>query len=443
MAVNGSGPSLWITMPAPASGRSGNQRALPIGNWRVTSNSLTNIMSTSYVLLPYNDPASEPGQSSDCPPKLQSAAMQQTADRHGRGIFGARSRSNAYAALAAGRSRLYGSRPQPDREERPGRRRFYQQHGCDGVVGVGGGSPIDAAKAIRLKVTHPLDLAEYDDNIGGDAKITANIPPYIAIPTTAGYRQRGRAIHRDHDREDQSKTVIFSPHLIPSVSIVDPELTLDLPPHITAGTGMDAFTHNVEAYLSKGFQPICDAIALGGAKLASENLPRVMQQPHDVEARGNMLMASMMGAIAFQKGLGATHSLAHPLSSEFGMHHGTANAVLLPAVLEWNRESVAARFDDLQKDLGSEPVERVRELNRICGIAPRLTRLWDPGRGAGDARRESDRGRMSPAQSAAVYARGPAAAVPGGLVAPNLIARIGCFGARMAFMLNPCLRFRR
>ncbi len=156
------------------------------------------------------------------------------------------------------------------------------------------------------------------------------------------------------------------------MAIVDPELTLDLPPHITAGTGMDAFTHNVEAYLSKGFHPICDAIALGGAKLASENLPRVMQQPHDVEARGNMLMASMMGAIAFQKGLGATHSLAHPLSSEFGMHHGTANAVLLPAVLEWNRESVAGRFEDLRNDLGSDPVERVRELNRICGIAPRL-----------------------------------------------------------------------
>jgi len=251
-------------------------------------------------------------------------------------------------------------------------RAFYQQHGCDGVIGIGGGSPIDAAKAIRLKVTHSLDLAEYDDNIGGDAKITGNIPPYIAIPTTAGTGSEvGRSTVITIAKTNR-KTVIFSPHLIPSVSIVDPELTLDLPPHITAGTGMDAFTHNVEAYLSKGFQPICDAIALGGAKLASENLPRVMQQPHDVEARGNMLMASMMGAIAFQKGLGATHSLAHPLSSEFGMHHGTANAVLLPAVLEWNRESVAGRLEDLRKDLGSDPVDRVRELNRLCGIAPRL-----------------------------------------------------------------------
>src|SRR3954447_2848781 len=169
--------------------------------------------------------------------------------------------------------------------------RFYLDNKCDSIVGVGGGSPIDAAKAIRLKVTHSLDLAEYDDNIGGDAKITSNIPPYIAIPTTAGTGSEvGRSTVITIAKTNR-KTVIFSPHLIPSVSIVDPELTLDLPPHITAGTGMDAFTHNVEAYLSKGFQPICDAIALGGAKLASENLPRVMQQPHDVEARGNMLMA--------------------------------------------------------------------------------------------------------------------------------------------------------
>lgn len=249
---------------------------------------------------------------------------------------------------------------------------FFHQSSCDGIIGIGGGSPIDAAKAIRLKATHSLDLAEYDDNIGGDAKIAANLPPCIAIPTTAGTGSEvGRSTVITIAKTNR-KTVIFSPYLIPSVSIVDPELTLDLPPWITAGTGMDALTHNVEAYLSKGFHPICDAIALGGAKLASANLPRVMEQPHDVEARGNMLMASMMGAIAFQKGLGATHSLAHPLSSEFGMHHGTANAVLLPAVLEWNRNSVESRFADLENALGADPEERVRELNRICGISPQL-----------------------------------------------------------------------
>jgi alcohol dehydrogenase class IV len=249
---------------------------------------------------------------------------------------------------------------------------FYREQGCDGLVAVGGGSPIDAAKAIRLKVTHPLDLAEYDDNIGGDTKITSDIPPCLAVATTAGTGSEvGRSTVITIAKTNR-KTVIFSPHLIPSAAIDDPELTVDLPPHVTAGTGMDAFTHNVEAYISKGYHPICDGIAIAGARLASDNLPRVMRIPRDIEARSNMLMSSMMGAIAFQKGLGATHSLAHPLSSEFGMHHGTANAVLLPAVLEFNRGAVQERFAELERQFGADPVERVRQLNEICGIAPRL-----------------------------------------------------------------------
>jgi len=249
---------------------------------------------------------------------------------------------------------------------------FYREHGCDSLIGVGGGSPLDAAKAIRLKATHSLDLAEYDDNIDGEARITANVPPYIAVATTAG---TGSEVGRSAViiiAKTNRKTVIFSPHLIPSLAIDDPELTVGLPPHITAGAGMDALTHNVEAYLSKGFHPICDSIAIGGARLASDNLPKVMANPAGIEARGYMLLASMMGAMAFQKGLGATHSLAHPLSSEFGMHHGTANAVLLPAVLEFNREAVPARMQELANSLGAEAIERVRELNRICNIAPRL-----------------------------------------------------------------------
>jgi len=250
---------------------------------------------------------------------------------------------------------------------------FYVQHDCDGIVGLGGGSPIDAAKAIRLKINHPLPLADYDDLIDGWKQITTDLPPFIAVPTTAG---TGSEVGRSTVitlAATNRKTVIFSPHLIPSPAIVDPELTLDLPPHVTAGTGMDAFTHNVEAYLSKGFHPICDSIALGGAKLANDNLPRVIANPHDVDARGNMLISSMMGAIAFQKGLGVTHSLAHPLSSEFAVHHGTANAVLLPFVLEFNRPVSASRLDDLRRHLGvGDMTDRVRELNRTCGIRPRL-----------------------------------------------------------------------
>ena len=249
---------------------------------------------------------------------------------------------------------------------------FYREHGCDSVIGVGGGSPLDAAKAIRLKVTHPLDLAEYDDNIGGDAKITGDVPPFIAIATTAG---TGSEVGRSTVitiAATNRKTVIFSPWLIPSLAIADPELTTGMPPHITAGTGMDAFTHNVEAYIAKGFHPICDGIALRGAKIASENLPLVMTEPENIEARGLMMMSAMMGAIAFQKGLGATHSLAHPLSSEFGMHHGTANAVLLPYVLEFNGDAAGERLKDLEAEFDCDPIDRVRDLNLICGISPRL-----------------------------------------------------------------------
>src|SRR5689334_12833552 len=180
---------------------------------------------------------------------------------------------------------------------------FYREKGCGSIIALGGGSPIDAAKAIRLKVTHPLPLAEYDDNIGGDAKITSNLPPFFAVPTTAGTgTEVGRSTVITLTATNR-KTVIFSPHLIPDLAIADPELTVSMPPKITAGTGMDAFTHNVEAYLAKRMHPICDAIALGGMKLVYEHLPRVMRAPDDIESRGQMMIAAMMGAIAFQKGL--------------------------------------------------------------------------------------------------------------------------------------------
>lgn len=248
----------------------------------------------------------------------------------------------------------------------------YRENGCDSIIALGGGSPIDAAKAIRLKATHPLTLADYDDNIGGDAKITSNLPPFIAVPTTAGTGSEvGRSTVITLTATNR-KTVIFSPYLIPDLAIADPELTVSMPPGVTAGTGMDAFTHNVEAYLAKGLHPICDAIALGGMQIVYEHLPRVMPAPGDIESRGQMMIAAMMGAVAFQKGLGAVHSLAHPLSSEFGMHHGTSNAVLLPVVLEFNREAVPDRFESLRCRLGKDIAVCTRELNETCGISLRL-----------------------------------------------------------------------
>jgi alcohol dehydrogenase class IV len=252
----------------------------------------------------------------------------------------------------------------------------YKLAGCDGIIALGGGSPLDAAKAIRLMATHSGALAEYDDLLDGSDRISSNLPPYIAIATTSG---TGSEVGRSAVitiKATNRKTVIFSPYLIPSVALADPELTLDLPPHITAGTGMDAFTHNVEAYLAKGYHPMCDAIALAGAKLVWDNLQRVMDNPHDLEARSNMMMAAMMGAVAFQKGLGAVHSLAHPLSTECGMHHGTSNAILLPAVLDYNRPAVPDRVQHLAMLFGGgDAAARVRELNQKAAIKPRL-RDW-------------------------------------------------------------------
>jgi 4-hydroxybutyrate dehydrogenase len=263
----------------------------------------------------------------------------------------------------------------------------FRAGSCDGVVALGGGSPLDAAKAIRLGITHSLPLEQYDDQLNGSDKISANLPPMIAVATTSGTGSEvGRSaviLLKATDR----KTVIFSPHLIPDVAINDPELTVGMPPLITAGTGLDALTHNIEAYLAKGYHPLCDAIALYGARLAVENLAAAVRNGRDMAARTNMMMASLMGAVAFQKGLGVTHSLAHPLSSINGLHHGTTNGVLLPYVLEFNRAvseerlrvlALAIGLDVARKPAGEAATAlicRVRELLKEVGIPERLSEL--------------------------------------------------------------------
>jgi alcohol dehydrogenase class IV len=263
----------------------------------------------------------------------------------------------------------------------------YRRGNCDGVIGLGGGSPIDAAKAIRLAITHSFPLDQYDDKFDGGAKIRADVPPMIAIPTTAGTGSEvGRStviILKSTDR----KTVIFSPHLMPNVALADPELTLGMPPKITAGTGLDALTHNVEAYLALGYHPMCDAIALQGARLAMDNLARAVHDGKDLDARSNMLMAAMMGAVAFQKGLGAVHSLSHPLSSVANLHHGTTNGILLPHVLEFNRLASEKRLRDLAvamelvsserpvAEAAAALIARVRDLLTEVGIPATLGAL--------------------------------------------------------------------
>ncbi|MCG8418614.1 MAG: iron-containing alcohol dehydrogenase [Proteobacteria bacterium] len=222
----------------------------------------------------------------------------------------------------------------------------FRESGAAGLVAVGGGSPMDVAKAIAVLATHEGPLSRFDDGKGGDRFIDQPLPPVYAIPTTAG---TGSEVGRSGViicADTRVKTVIFHPDLLPRIAVLDPELTVRLPANITAQTGMDAFTHCLEAYLARGFHPMADAIALGGMEIVAEYLPRAIEQPDDLDARGQMLVAASMGATAFQKGLGVIHSMAHPLSTRYGIHHGLANALLMPPVLRWQLDEKRDQFTD-------------------------------------------------------------------------------------------------
>jgi 4-hydroxybutyrate dehydrogenase len=229
---------------------------------------------------------------------------------------------------------------------------LYRESGCDGLIGMGGGSSIDAAKAIRLLVTHPGRLADYDLTRGGQDRIGPDLPVMVAMPTTAGTGSeaaRGALIQLP---QTGRKTIVLSPHLLPTVAICDPELTRDLPPVLTAGTGMDAFTHCVESYLSTTFHPICDGIALEGLRSIFKGLETAVREGSNVEARSAMMMGALLGGISFHKGLGVVHSLSHALGSEGRAHHGTLNAILLPHALRFNRGAATARMVELAGRLG-------------------------------------------------------------------------------------------
>ena len=228
----------------------------------------------------------------------------------------------------------------------------YRNRGCDCVIAIGGGSPIDAAKAIRLLVTHPGKLADYDITAGGMSRITSNLPPMVAVPTTAGTGSeagRGTLIQLPATGR---KTAIISPYLLPSLSVCDPELTYDLPKGLTAATGMDAFTHAVESYLSPMFHPICDGIASESLRHFAHGLEAAVADGHNTAARRAMMVAALLGGISFHKGLGAVHALSHALGCEGRAHHGTINAILLPHVLRFNRPVCEARIGELAQLLG-------------------------------------------------------------------------------------------
>jgi len=250
----------------------------------------------------------------------------------------------------------------------------------DAIIGVGGGAALDVARAIVLRVNHREDLFKYDDLIGGDVYVTNDVPHFITIPTTAGTGSEvGRSAIISDDVTHQKK-ILFAPKLIAKIVFADPMLTMDLPPAITAATGMDALTHNMEAYIAKMPHPMCEGIALQGISLINKSLENAVNRP-DLESRANMLIASLMGAVAFQKGLGVVHSLAHPLSSLLDTHHGLANAVNIPYGMEFNIEGFEEKFRQIARTLelkdenGKAVVKYLFDLNSRINIPHRLNAI--------------------------------------------------------------------
>ncbi len=223
----------------------------------------------------------------------------------------------------------------------------YKAHGADCVIGFGGGAALDVAKVVGVAATHPGDILDYVWDHPKVRPIDQPLPYFLALPTTSG---TGSEVGRSSvvsENDTHLKRVVFSPKILAKMVFADPELTLALPPAVTAATGMDALTHNIESYLSPAYHPLCDGIALEGTRIAAAALEKAVKQPGDLQARSDMMMSSMMGAIAFQKDLGAVHSCAHALGAVCDLHHGLANALMIDTVMAWNFEAVPAKFDEL------------------------------------------------------------------------------------------------
>ncbi|HVL55087.1 MAG TPA: iron-containing alcohol dehydrogenase [Burkholderiaceae bacterium] len=263
---------------------------------------------------------------------------------------------------------------------------LYRSGRCDGILAVGGGSSMDLAKGLAIAVTHPGPLKQYAAIEGGVARITAAVAPVIAIPTTAGTGSevgRGAVIIVDDGR----KLGLLSPHLLPKVAICDPELTLGLPPLLTAATGMDAIAHCIETFLAPAFNPPADGIALDGLERAWAHIERATHSSGDREARKHMMSAAMQGALAFQKGLGCVHSLSHAMGGlQPRLHHGTLNAVLLPAVIEFNASAATVTEErKLQRmaramalSANESVSDAIRAMNRRLGLPTGLDEMDVP-----------------------------------------------------------------
>jgi len=252
----------------------------------------------------------------------------------------------------------------------------FKAHGADAVIGLGGGAALDVAKVVALMAVHEGDVMEYVWDHPQVRPIVRPLPYFVALPTTAG---TGSEVGRSAvvaEADSHVKRAVFSPALLARCVFADPELTLGLPPAITAATGMDALTHNIESYLSPAYHPLCDGIALEGLRIGARALATAVREPGNLAARADMLMSSMMGAIAFQKDLGSVHACAHALGAVLDMHHGLANALMIDTVLAWNQEAVPEKFELLAATVGlqggADFVPWLRRLKAQIGITGRL-----------------------------------------------------------------------
>jgi alcohol dehydrogenase class IV len=253
----------------------------------------------------------------------------------------------------------------------------FKAHRADCVIGFGGGAALDVAKVVGIAATHEGHILEFAWDHPQARPIDKELPYFVALPTTSGTGSEvGRSAVISED-ETHLKRIVFSPKVLAKIVFADPELTLGLPAHVTAATGMDALTHNIESYLSPAYHPLCDGIALEGTRIAARALLTAVNEPANLQARSDMMMASMMGAIAFQKDLGAVHSCAHALGAVCDLHHGLANALMIDTVMAWNYEVAPEKFDELAhvckvSGSGEEFVPWLRALKYRVGITGKL-----------------------------------------------------------------------
>ena len=261
--------------------------------------------------------------------------------------------------------------------------REFKKNNCDGVIAFGGGSGLDVGKAIAFMSAQTRPIWDFED-IGDYWKRAnnENIPPIIAIPTTAGTGSETGRASAIINKETGVKKIIFHPKFLPSIVILDPILTKDLSPRLTGATGMDALAHNLEAFCAPGFHPMADGIAIEGMKLIKKSLLNAVHNGNDLDARSDLLAAASMGSTAFQKGLGAIHSLSHPLNAKFNIHHGLSNAIFMPYVLTFNREAIEERiisicdYLNLSKSFNSF-LEWILDLRKELEIPHKLSDVID------------------------------------------------------------------